>query len=229
MTAEVSLLLPGYALATSCGPLGFASVPLITANGLTILVDTGVHQTRARLLAELAARDLGPNDIDVVVVTHLHFDHSQNMHLFKKARVILHANEIEYCLSPPPADTFIPDWWQQSLDVCNVELMTGDSLSITPDVDVLLMPGHHPGQLAVRAQTAAGATVCASDVAKDVKEILTRRPRIFADADAGTAKRSIDRLLHIADVIIPGHDRVLTVQDGNISWEEEHRIRLDFY
>ena len=61
---------------------------LIRAGGKNVLVDTGVgtkHGPRARsifgmrggkLARSLAAQGLGPRDIDLVVLTHLHFDHA---------------------------------------------------------------------------------------------------------------------------------------------------------
>ena len=60
---------------------------LIRSGGKNVLVDTGVgtkHQQRARslyamragkLVRNLAQRGLRPRDIDLVVLTHLHFDH----------------------------------------------------------------------------------------------------------------------------------------------------------
>jgi glyoxylase-like metal-dependent hydrolase (beta-lactamase superfamily II) len=67
------------------------NVALVTAeDGIRVLVDTGmgdkwtekeraiyrIDRTQATLPGELAARGLGPADIDVVVNTHLHFDHA---------------------------------------------------------------------------------------------------------------------------------------------------------
>jgi glyoxylase-like metal-dependent hydrolase (beta-lactamase superfamily II) len=58
---------------------------------MSILVDTGFVQDRPRLRAALAELGVAAESIDVVVATHLHYDHCGNHLLFPRARWIVGA------------------------------------------------------------------------------------------------------------------------------------------
>lgn len=74
----------------------------------TVLVDTGYnHADHGRVLAEqygvtdwqgpevvLARIGLAPSDVDIILLTHNHFDHAGNIDTFPQARVYLQAREI---------------------------------------------------------------------------------------------------------------------------------------
>ena len=60
-------------------------VHLIDHPAATVLVDTGIkelHPAAADLEPRLTALDLDPADVDIVVNTHLHFDHCGGNHRF---------------------------------------------------------------------------------------------------------------------------------------------------
>jgi len=44
---------------------------------------------------------LHPDDMDIVIGTHLHWDHCFNYDLFKKARILVQKDEIRYCYRSP--------------------------------------------------------------------------------------------------------------------------------
>ena len=90
---EVELLLTGYSLNTDQGALGFSTVVLIRGKQ-NILVDTGHQGRRELLLHALETRQFTPNDIGIVVLTHAHWDHSQNVDHFPKAAICIHPKEL---------------------------------------------------------------------------------------------------------------------------------------
>ena len=88
--AELEVLTYGFALTSDQGLLGFSTISLLTVGTRRILVDTGPASRRALLYKALESKGLSPDDIDTVVLTHLHWDHCQNTDLFKGARIALH-------------------------------------------------------------------------------------------------------------------------------------------
>lgn len=68
-----------------------SAVTLLRSDDMSILVDTGFVDDRSRLLASLAALGVAPEGIDVIVSTHLHYDHCGNHLVFPRARWIVGA------------------------------------------------------------------------------------------------------------------------------------------
>lgn len=104
-----------------------APVWLITGARATILVDTGVDDvdevdqlhvryagtrwavTRGRgqdLSVGLAELGLKPSDIEIVVLSHLHFDHIGNNELFTRARFYVQRDELPQAMRPPRSSLF---------------------------------------------------------------------------------------------------------------------------
>lgn len=52
-----------------------------------IMIDTGARWNRKELLEELKNLKLNPEDIDSIILTHNHFDHTGNWILFKNAKI----------------------------------------------------------------------------------------------------------------------------------------------
>jgi hypothetical protein len=81
-----------------------------------ILVDTGVsdpewaaryhhpieRKTHEDPINAIEALGLKASDIDIIVNTHLHWDHCFNNHLFPNARILVQAEELRYAISPLP-------------------------------------------------------------------------------------------------------------------------------
>jgi glyoxylase-like metal-dependent hydrolase (beta-lactamase superfamily II) len=85
---KMSVLLSG-----SIFPRLSSSVTLFESDGRHLLVDTSSAERAGALLAALAARGLGPRDIDTVLTTHLHYDHCGNHLIFPNARYLASAEE----------------------------------------------------------------------------------------------------------------------------------------
>lgn len=135
----------------------------------------GVVEPDHRLLASLAAEGLTPDDIDVVVLSHLHFDHVGGLFgaheegarlLFGKAKFVLSRPAWERAFAPHARDraSFIPVLNAQLAASGRVELLEGPaSATLGPGWRFHLSEGHTPGLLLAEVPTEAGPVVFASD------------------------------------------------------------------
>src|SRR5262249_38662217 len=86
---------------------------LLKLRGKLVLVDTGsgntMGPTLGKLPANLRALGVAPDAIDVILLTHLHPDHSNGLvdddgrAIFSNAEIVLHANEASFWLDCDPA------------------------------------------------------------------------------------------------------------------------------
>ena len=62
-------------------------VYLIKENNKKILIDTSSYAARDELLENLSEIEIDPKEIDLIILTHNHWDHIQNIELFKNAKI----------------------------------------------------------------------------------------------------------------------------------------------
>ena len=75
---KIIRILKGAGIRSSYGTMGAASVTLVR-DDKNVLVDTGHFGNRDNLLARLRENMIKPSEIDVVVLTHLNWDHYLNV------------------------------------------------------------------------------------------------------------------------------------------------------
>ncbi len=133
---------------------------VVTHPGGALLVDTGVGgpdewltdwRVVNRSVADaLADVDMTPADIDLVINTHLHFDHCGQNSVFAHAACHVQRAELERARVESRE---LYDWF----DFMNGrwELLDGDT-EIVPGVSVIATPGHTSGHQSVLVATADG-------------------------------------------------------------------------
>ncbi len=229
--ASVDILLPGFPVRTSRGAIAYSSVVLVKSDqGPRMLVDCGHYADRSQLFRSLEARQLRLQDIDILVLTHLHFDHCINARFFQWSTVLVSREEIRYAESPAPHDFFVADNWRSMLDNLSTHLVSGEEI-LTDDIRLIRTPGHTPGSISVVASTSRGVYAITSDTAKNVRELVTKDFSLRACTPEVCAS-STDRILRMANYIIPGHDQELKVSDGHICFNEldlTYSITLQVY
>lgn len=192
----------------------------------TVLVDCGYSQeaanTRDRRIdtdpVELLARlGVGPEDVDHVVLSHMHFDHIGNIGLFPRATFSIARAELDFWTGPYSERTCIG--WQVERDEVRavVELQQSGRLQLVesspaelfPGITLNVMPGHTPGQIVTHVDAGSAEIVLASDALHFYDSLRHDRPfQIFLDL-AGMYE-SYDRLRELDSkpetTIIAGHD-----------------------
>jgi N-acyl homoserine lactone hydrolase len=218
-TPNVETLLDGYRLGSDQGYIAFCSVTLV--EGLDeqgtlrrILVDTGHTGRRQVLDAALRERGLTRDSIDVVVCTHAHWDHIENLDIFARAEVVLHPDERRYARQPHRNDFACPEWIDTVLTRYGDRIrLAEEGTRLLPGVEIVAAPGHSAGTIAVAVATGAGIAVVAGDSIQNAMVARERRNALVFWNDE-MAARTIDKLLAIGDVIYPGHDLPFRVHPG---------------
>src|SRR5215468_454895 len=133
---------------------------VVTHPGGALLVDTGVggwdqllsdwrvaNRTVADALGDI---DMSPSDIDLVINTHLHFDHCGQNSVFEHAPFYVQRTEVERA-KVESRELF--DWF--GFMNARFELLDGDT-EIVPGVRVIATPGHTSGHQSVMVTGADG-------------------------------------------------------------------------
>jgi glyoxylase-like metal-dependent hydrolase (beta-lactamase superfamily II) len=162
---------------------------VVARNGRnTVLIDTGyggkaTAKERQRLILEegeplltsLAALDLAPDDIDTVVISHLHFDHAggatrRNEHgdivsTFPRARHYVQRGEWEVANSGAPElrGAYPREHFAALADAGLLELVDGD-VEIIPGVRVIVTGGHTRWHQAIVIESARQAAIYLGDL-----------------------------------------------------------------
>ena len=213
MAIDYDIIVKGNNLGLREGFLGLANATLISAPSGPILFDTGHYCNRLQLLAGLKRHGMTPADIGTVFLSHLHFDHSNNIDLFPDARVHVSRREWDYARKPHEQDMFVPWLIHEQLQKHDVKFVEGEG-QLTRGVRYFPAPGHTPGSYALELDSdAKGRVVIAGDAIKYVKEVILRRSDLVFDTAENSA-RTIGRILDSADRIVPGHYPELIKCDG---------------
>ncbi len=134
-----------------------------------ILVDTGEMnpvQSAAREQAlhgkiytfeqGLARWNLKPEDIDMVIHTHLHNDHCENDYKCVNAEIYVHEKEMERIHNPHPLDyRYLEDYIEEVEENGQIRLMSKDT-EILPGICCIHTPVHTEGGMTVLIDTPSG-------------------------------------------------------------------------
>lgn len=183
---------------------------VIRSRGKTILVDAGVGPWGiwrfgdGHLLDSLAALDLAPQDIDIVLPTHLHLDHvgwntrpspDGPIPTFPRARYLFQQQDWDYFTRPEFLAQDGPMPKMISLAVVPLKdtgLMdlVGSEATVTDEITLLHTPGHTPGSVSVLVQSGGEAALLLGDVAHHAAQLSEPDWTPMIDIDRSLSARS---------------------------------------
>lgn len=185
---------------------------LVESGDRKILVDLGIgvadidipdfaRATGGRFLDSLRAAGVQPGQVDTVVYTHMHSDHTgcttggdRSLTFANATHVIGSDAEFEFwrhhpeVAFAPPVDTV--------LDPVESRIETaGDGHGVAPGVTLRATPGHTPGHQSVVLSSGTDRAMILGDVVHCPAQLLEPDWSVLFDVDAEVARRSRDGLL----------------------------------
>ena len=175
----------------------------------------------------LAKTGFRPEDVDTLVLTHLHFDHAGNFDAFPNARIFVQRVEYEkwqsVIASMPDISAGKQHWALSSMDVealqrfskavdaGKVTLLEGDA-EVAPGVTCRLAADTHTfGSQWVEVETRSGPYVIAGDCVYWYANIERMWPPGYLQGNPWNLMKTYERLRSLVGAerlqrIIPGHD-----------------------
>jgi glyoxylase-like metal-dependent hydrolase (beta-lactamase superfamily II) len=172
---------------------GFVSAAVVPLSDREVaLVDAGNDVQARALLAELARRGLGPDDVKVILLTHGHSDHSGGIAKFAKAQVMALAEEVDVVEGRSTGGGPIMRFRSPKPTGIRLSraLHDGDVLQMGSfQVRVFAVPGHTPGSAAY----AIGENLFLGDSANQGKQgRLEAAPWAFSESAAQNRKSLVE-------------------------------------
>lgn len=197
---------------------------VVQSGGRTILVDAGGGSNTVfsmGLLPEnLRVAGFSPTDFDMVVLTHIHPDHSNGLlntsggPMFPRAEIVIHADEIAFWSDAGLRDGHMPaampylDLAAAMLGAYRDQLRPSHAGAVAKGLTQLALPGHTPGHAGYRLDS-AGETLLIWGDTVHVPEIQVPRAQVTSEYDidehlAADSRRRIFDLVATERLLVAG-------------------------
>lgn len=207
----------------------------------TIIVDSGFDKAMAKKRKRqivrpveegLARLNIEPDTVADVVLTHLHYDHAGNHHLFENARFHVQECEMAFCTGRWMCHSEISHAYAVEDVKFMIDRLFAGRLQfrksedeLAPGITLHRVGGHSDGLQVVRVRTERGWVVLASDAAHyfDNLKLRLAYPVVFNVGDMLDGYERVQALAESENHIIPGHDpKVLdqypSLDDATAGW-----------
>jgi glyoxylase-like metal-dependent hydrolase (beta-lactamase superfamily II) len=190
---------------------------VIHANGRTALLETGAGEylgpNLGHLLANMKIAGVEPDEIDTVLLTHMHPDHSAGLtnmttgeRNFQNAELVVHENEPRHWFDDEPmaraTDLYKQLHFQMTREQVRPYLdgmRTFVGGEVFPGVEAIACPGHTPGHTAYLIESGQDRLLIWGDTIH-IPEVQFARPDItmVPDTDPDGAAASRRRILDMS-------------------------------
>lgn len=182
--AQVKILIQGYTSADAMAEGGeektCPTITLVRDKNVIMVIDPGVLENQQLLISKLKDEGLTVDDVNFVCVTHSHADHYRNAGMFPKAKLL--------------------EYWA----LWNGNVAESWEEQFTDDILIAKTPGHNYDALTIFVKTPDGLVAICGDIFW--KEGGPQDDPYASDPEK--LKESRQKVLSMADWIIPGHGGV---------------------
>lgn len=159
--------------------------------------------------AMLAEMGINADDVEIVVCTHLHYDHCGGNDLFPNARILVQKIELDYALRPISSvmerEYFsVSAGFPPQCEMRDLTPVSGD-VEVAAGLQLVALPGHTPGSQGLVVDTAHGRLALAGDLVM-VRENFDHAIPVGLHTDLDAWYESYRRLRGLTDHVIPSHD-----------------------
>ena len=180
------------------------AIYLINFNGHAALVDAGSGRAQPRLMDNIRACGVDPEQIEYLLLTHCHFNHTGGAQALReqlRCRIVAHALETPF-LEQGNNTVTAATWYGATLAPVQVDRqLSGAREEIVLGgrvIEALHTPGHSPGSVVYATESDGLKILFAQDVHGPLHPDLL--------SDAALYRRSLKLLLSLeADVLCEGH------------------------
>jgi N-acyl homoserine lactone hydrolase len=174
------------------------------------------------MVGQLAKAGVKPEDIDIVILTHLHWDHVGDVTKFPNAEFIVSKDELRFALDPIPSLYVAYEALQIGMEplflkvIERIKTVEMKEKEIVDGVRVIPLPGHTPGSIGVVVDTDNGPYVITGDAVPKYGNLYGAPEQkqayllsgIYTDMIAmWKSFELIDEIVgHDFDRVVPGHD-----------------------
>ena len=199
----------------------------LRSQGKTVLVDTGMgpgphahlEGRTGNLLGQLAANSVTPDDVDIVIHTHLHQDHvgwnvdssgASNKPYFPHARYLGPRKDWEHFSRPEVLPT-APHVTKNVIPLDDLGLIDfiDDGHNVTDEITTLETPGHTPGHQVILVSSQGEKAAIIGDLIHNPVQIYEPDWCAFVDTSPDDTRRSrksfMDRAEREDMIVAAGH------------------------
>lgn len=181
--------------------------------------EPGVEQEEDQDTAAAVRKIMGwePEEVDIVINTHLHCDHCGSNSKFKNAKIYVQKKEWEAAFNPivpeaPFYDQLCYD--KTAVNYFQWQFLDGDS-DILPGLKVITTPGHTRGHQSVLFQCENGVLCVSGDICNVAENVNGNlEPNIVVMVPE--TYESFKRIRQSSHYILPGHEPM--IENGSTSF-----------
>ncbi|MFC1713204.1 N-acyl homoserine lactonase family protein [Candidatus Poribacteria bacterium] len=186
---------------------GLEDVEDMNRGAAHVLAKPIVQPPEEATLTQLARHGYQPEDIGYVFITHLHFDHVDQLDLYTNAKIVVSARGLAAATanqgwvgSWAPGKTLegLTNLWKE-------RVITVDDIQVAPGIKVMWIGGHTPCSQAVCVQTAMGEVILTGDTVSLLGNIERQIPMGIHD-NLNECRAALKKLAERGSIIIPSHD-----------------------
>ncbi len=169
----------------------------------------------------LARWNLKPEDIDMVIHTHLHNDHCENDYKCVNAEIWVHEKEVARIHNPHPLDyRYLEDYIEDAEANGQMRLMDKDT-EILPGIRCIHTPAHTEGGMSIAIDTPSGRAVITgfcviSQNFNPPPEIRGMEMEVIPPGTHVNVYEAYDIMLKVrdmADILLPLHEPEFAAMD----------------